>query len=73
MVTATVSKKRALPHQELVGTLHSIGPDGPTYEVVKIIDEKQALICILDAEREVSYDIEDILTDPGPDAAWKGR
>jgi hypothetical protein len=59
----------AVAFQSLVGTLHSIGPDGPTYEVLRIIDHKRALICILESEREVEYDIEDILADPGPDAA----
>ena len=60
-------------HHELVGQLRSIGPDGPTYEVLRIIDDKRARIVILEAEREVDYDIEDILIDPGPDAAWKNR
>ena len=70
MATAALKDRTSL-HLDLVGTLHSIGPDGPTYEVVRILDEKQALICILESLREVPYDIEDILTDPGPDAAWK--
>ena len=72
MNTISVASQNQAYH-ELVGTLHSIGPDGPTYEVIRIIDQKRALICILEAEREVEYDITDILSDPGPDAAWKNR
>ncbi len=59
--------------QDLVGSTRSIGPDGPTYQVLRIIDETRALISILEAERQVEYDIADILKDPGPDAAWKNR
>ena len=64
---------RPVSHEALVGTFHSIGPDGPTYEVVRILDHTRAIICILDAEREVDYPIADIFTDPGPDAAWKSN
>jgi len=63
----------AANHVDLIGTLHSIGPDGPTYEVLRILDERRALICILESERHVEYDIADILQDPGPDAAWKSQ
>ena len=59
--------------QDLVGSMRSIGPDGPTYQVLRIVDETRALISILEAERQVEYDIADILKDPGPDAAWKNR
>jgi hypothetical protein len=57
----------------LVGELRSIGMDGPTYEVLRILDEKRALIRILESERDVSYPIVEILRDPGPDAAWQSR
>ena len=60
-------------NDDLIGLLRSMGPDGPTYEVLRILDDKRALIRILEAERDVQYDIEDILADPGPDAAWKNR
>ena len=60
-------------YESLVGQHRSIGPDGPTYLILKILDERRALICILESEREVPYQIEDILLDPGPDAAWKDR
>jgi hypothetical protein len=56
---------------DLIGTLRSIGPDGPTYEVCKIIDDETAVIRILECEREVEYPVRAILADPGPDAAWK--
>ena len=59
--------------EPLVGQHRSIGPDGPTYLVLRIMDQERALICILESEREVPYRIEDILLDPGPDAAWKNR
>ena len=70
--TSTVPQGAA-EHAPLVGTFRSIGPDGPTYEVLQIIDERRARILILESEREVEYDIKDILHDPGPDAAWKNR
>lgn len=57
--------------QALVGQLRSIGPDGPTYEVLQIVYGRLARILVPEAEREVEYPIEDILTDPGPDSAWK--
>jgi hypothetical protein len=59
--------------EALVGEHRSIGPDGPTYLILKILDNERALICILESDREVPYPIEDILLDPGPDAAWKNR
>ena len=73
MGDTTIADDGPTKHQALVGSHHSIGPDGPTYEVVRIIDNEKALICILEAEREVEYEIADILQDPGPDAAWKNR
>jgi hypothetical protein len=63
---------RPTSREALVGSFHSIGPDGPTYQVLRILDDKRALICILDAEREVDYSIADILEDPGPDA-WRSQ
>ena len=73
MADITAVRNVAETHDALVGTFHSIGPDGPTYEVRSILDKSRALICILESEREVEYDIEDILQDPGPDVAWKNR
>jgi hypothetical protein len=55
----------------LIGELRSIGPDGPTYEVLSIIDRDTARIRILESERDVDYPISEIVKDPGPDAAWK--
>ncbi len=59
--------------EPLIGQHRSIGPDGPTYLILKMLDREHALICILESEREVRYPIEEILLDPGPDAAWKNR
>ena len=69
MAHATAIDEVAANYSDLIGTLHSIGPDGPTYEVLRILDQRRAMICILDCEREVEYEIGDILLDPGPDAA----
>ena len=51
-------------HLALVGSYRSIGTDGPTYEVLRIIDDEKALICILESERKVEYDIADIRQRP---------
>jgi hypothetical protein len=69
---AMQSMPKGKDHSFLVGQLRSIGPDGPTYQVLRILDEQRALIRILDAERDVDYGIASIITDPGPDASRKG-
>ena len=51
----------------LVGSFHRIGHYGPPYEVLRLIDEKEALIVLLETGEEVEYPIADILTDPDPD------
>ena len=68
--SATVGIER---FESLVGEHRSIGPDGPTYLILAIVDPQHARMCILESDREVLYLIEDILLDPGPEAAWKNR
>ena len=50
--------------EKLVGQFRSIGPDGPTYEVVSITDSTCARIWIIPEDDDEDYDIEDILLDP---------
>ncbi len=51
----------------LIGTFRRIGPYGPSYEVVAIIDEDTARIALLETGEEVQYSVQDILGDPDPD------
>jgi Family of unknown function (DUF5397) len=53
--------------QALVGTYHRIGHYGPAYEVLKIVDDVNALVVLLETGEEVAYPIADIRTDPHPD------
>ncbi len=49
---------------ELVGTVRRFGPHGILYEIVRIVDDKRALIRVLDTGEEVSYPLTKILADP---------
>lgn len=55
------SSERFLP---LVGQYRTMGPDGPTYQVVSIADERTAKIWIVAEDDDEDYRIEDILIDP---------
>jgi Family of unknown function (DUF5397) len=48
----------------LVGHVRRFGPYGVLYEVVKILDDKRALIRVIDTGEETPYSLEEILTDP---------
>ena len=48
----------------LVGTVRRFGPHGVLYEIVKILDEKRALIRVLDTGEEAAYSVDKILADP---------
>ena len=51
----------------LVGTYHRIAGIGPSYEVLALVDERNAKIEVLETGEQVEYPIEDILLDPHPD------
>jgi Family of unknown function (DUF5397) len=48
----------------LVGRVRRFGPQGVLYEVVKILDDKRALIRVLETGEETSYALDKILADP---------
>ena len=48
----------------LVGTVRRFGPHGVLYEVVKVLDEKRALIRVIDTGEETPYSVDKILADP---------
>jgi hypothetical protein len=48
----------------LVGRVRRFGPQGVLYEVVKILDDKLALIRVLETGEETSYALDKILADP---------
>jgi len=59
------------PNEDLVGTLHRIAGIGPPYEVLKILDDRYALIQFYETGDEERYRIEDIRLDPHPDEIWR--
>ena len=52
------------PADRLVGSVHRFGPHGVLYEVVKVLDDKRALIRVIDTGEETPYRLADILADP---------
>lgn len=48
----------------LVGRVRRFGPYGVLYEVVKILDDKRALIRVIDTGEETPYLLDKILADP---------
>ena len=55
-------------HESLVGSYRRIGHFGPAYEVVRVLNAREALITLLETGEQVEYPIVGILTDPDPDA-----
>ena len=55
-------------HADLVGTFHRVAGIGPGYQVLKILDERYAWICLYETDEEARYPIEDVRLDPHPDA-----
>ena len=51
--------------QALVGSLRRIAGIGPAYEVLRIIDDRNAPILVLESGQEADYPIADVLLDPG--------
>jgi hypothetical protein len=48
----------------LIGTVRRFGPHGVLYEIVKLLDEKRALIRVLDTGEETPYALDKIISDP---------
>ena len=48
----------------LVGTVRRFGPEGVLYEIIKILDERRALIRVIDTGEEAPYALDKILADP---------
>jgi len=48
----------------LVGHVRRFGSHGVLYEVVTILDDKHALVRIIDTGEETPYSLEKILADP---------
>jgi len=48
----------------LVGHVRRFGPHGVLYEVVRILDDKRALIRVIDTGEETPYLLDKILVDP---------
>jgi Family of unknown function (DUF5397) len=48
----------------LVGHVRRFGPYGVLYEIVRILDDKRALIRVIDTGEETPYSLNEILTDP---------
>jgi hypothetical protein len=48
----------------LLGHVRRFGPHGVLYEVVKILDDKLALIRVIDTGEDAPYSLEKILADP---------
>jgi hypothetical protein len=48
----------------LVGRIRRFGRQGVLYEVVEILDDKSALIRVLETGEETSYAVDKILADP---------
>ena len=48
----------------LVGRVRRFGPHGVLYEVVKILDDRRALIRVIDTGEEMPYALTKISADP---------
>jgi hypothetical protein len=49
---------------ELVGTVRRFGRHGVLYEIVRMIDDKRALVRVLETGEETPYPLDKILADP---------
>ena len=48
----------------LVGGVRRFGPDGVLYEVLRIIDDRRALVRVIDTGEETPYALAKIAADP---------
>jgi hypothetical protein len=70
-IAQSSTEMTARPGEDLVGTCHRIAGIGPPYEVLKILDERYALIQFYETGQEERYRIDDIRLDPHPDDIWR--
>jgi hypothetical protein len=49
---------------EFLGTIRRFGPHGVLYEIMKIIDDKRALVRVLDTSEATAYSLRKIAMDP---------
>jgi hypothetical protein len=52
------------PSHSLVGAIRRFGPDGVLYEVVKILDERRAVIRVISSGEETEYLLTKVFADP---------
>lgn len=50
--------------QSIAGSVHRFGRDGILYEVLREVDDRSALIRVIETGEETAYPIVDILADP---------
>jgi hypothetical protein len=48
----------------LVGTIRRFGPHGVLYKIIRLLDDKHALIRVIDTGEETSYALDKIISDP---------
>ena len=48
----------------LVGTVRRFGPHGVLYEIIRVLDDKSALIRVIDTGEETPYSLDKIIADP---------
>jgi hypothetical protein len=48
----------------LAGSIRRFGPHGVLYQVIKVLDDKRALIRVIDTGEETPYSLDKILADP---------
>ena len=52
------------PAHELIGTVRRFGPHGVLYQVIDILDDRRALIRVIDTGEETPYSLAHIFADP---------
>ncbi len=52
------------PANALIGSVRRFGPHGVLYQVVDVVDDRRALIRVLDTGEETTYSLEHVLADP---------
>jgi hypothetical protein len=48
----------------LIGTVRRFGPHGVLYEIIELIDDKRALVRVIETGEKTGYPIAKILADP---------
>jgi hypothetical protein len=55
---------QAPPSPTLIGSVHRFGPHGVLYEVITILDNKRAMVRVIDTGEEAPYALDKIFSDP---------